>query len=126
MFGLIAVSGEELGILQMTLHLGCIADDYTGAGDLANTLVKSGLKTAQLIGQPHCDENLPEVEALVVALKTRTKSVSSAVEETINVLKWLHKRGATQFFFKYCYPLCRTSRYWLNGTFRQPKIFGSN
>jgi len=86
----------------MTLLLGCIADDYTGAGDLANTLVKSGLKTAQLIGQPYCDLDLPEAEALVVALKTRTRPVSAAVEETLSVLKWLQKRGATQFFFKYC------------------------
>ena len=86
----------------MTLHLGCIADDYTGASDLANTLVKNGLKTVQLIGLPLCNLNLPEVDALVVALKTRTKPVSVAVEETLSVLKWLQKRGATQIFFKYC------------------------
>lgn len=86
----------------MTIHLGCIADDYTGAGDLANTLVKSGLKTVQLIGQPRCDLNLPEVDALVVALKTRTKPAPVAIEETLSVLRWLQKRGANQFFFKYC------------------------
>ena len=95
MFRLIIGSGEELEFLNDTSSWLYYFDDYTGAGDLANALVKSGLKTAQLIGQPYCDLGA-EAEALVVALKTRTRPVSAAVEETLSVLKWLQKRGATQ------------------------------
>jgi uncharacterized protein YgbK (DUF1537 family) len=86
----------------MTLLLGCIADDYTGASDLANTLVKSGLRTAQLIGLPEDDAPLPDVEAVVVALKSRSNPASAAVEESLNALQWLQEQGARQFFFKYC------------------------
>jgi uncharacterized protein YgbK (DUF1537 family) len=86
----------------MPLLLGCIADDYTGASDLANTLVKSGLRTAQLIGLPEDDAPLPDIEAVVVALKSRSNPASAAVEESLNALKWLQEQGARQFFFKYC------------------------
>ncbi|MFX6918933.1 four-carbon acid sugar kinase family protein, partial [Acinetobacter baumannii] len=55
----------------MTLALGCIADDYTGASDLANTLTRAGLRTVQTIGVPADDLALPEVDAVVVSLKSR-------------------------------------------------------
>ena len=62
----------------MTLALGCIADDYTGASDLANTLTKAGLRTVQTIGVPG-DLDLPEVDAVVVALKSRSIEAGKAV-----------------------------------------------
>jgi uncharacterized protein YgbK (DUF1537 family) len=54
------------------LSLGCIADDYTGASDLANTLTRQGLRTVQTIGVPADDLVLPEVDAVVVSLKSRS------------------------------------------------------
>ena len=60
----------------MPLLLGCIADDFTGATDLANTLVKGGMSAVQVIGVP--DGPLPEADAVIIALKTRTaRSVAS-------------------------------------------------
>jgi hypothetical protein len=56
----------------VTLALGCIADDYTGASDLANTLTRCGLRTVQTIGVPSDDLALPEVDAVVVSLKSRS------------------------------------------------------
>ncbi|MGH6928361.1 MAG: four-carbon acid sugar kinase family protein, partial [Dongiaceae bacterium] len=56
----------------MALLLGCIADDLTGATDLANTLVRQGMRTVQVIGVPAAGEPLPEADAIVVALKSRT------------------------------------------------------
>ena len=56
----------------MPITLGCIADDFTGATDLANMLVKGGLKTFQLLGIPNEKDVDPSVEAVVIALKTRT------------------------------------------------------
>ncbi len=86
----------------MTLLLGCIADDFTGATDLANTLVKSGLRTVQLIGLPVDAVPVPDAEAVVIALKSRSIPPSQAVEASVSALYWLQKQGARQFFFKYC------------------------
>ena len=86
----------------MSLLLGCIADDFTGATDLANTLVKSGLRTVQLIDLPTDATPLPDVEAVVIALKSRSIPSSQAVEASVSALRWLQKHGARQFFFKYC------------------------
>ena len=63
----------------MTLALGCIADDYTGASDLANTLTRCGLRTVQTIGVPADDLALPDVDAVVVALKSRSIAAGQAV-----------------------------------------------
>ena len=84
------------------MQLGCIADDFTGATDLAGTLVKSGMSTVQLIGVP--EGNMPPVqaEAGVVALKSRTVPAAEAVAQSITALDWLRDQGCTQFFFKYC------------------------
>ncbi|WP_442953980.1 four-carbon acid sugar kinase family protein, partial [Parvimonas sp. D2] len=51
----------------MALTLGVIADDYTGASDLANALTRNGLATVQTIGVPRDDLPLPPVDAVVVA-----------------------------------------------------------
>ena len=86
----------------MTLKLGCIADDYTGASDLANTLTRAGLRTVQTIGVPADDLKLPEVDAVVVSLKSRSIEASKAVERSLAAEKWMRGRGARHVLFKIC------------------------
>jgi uncharacterized protein YgbK (DUF1537 family) len=81
--------------------LGAIADDFTGATDLANTLVRGGLRCVQTIGVP--DGALDaEADAVVVALKSRTIAAADAVAQSLQVLRWLQSQGAGQIYFKYC------------------------
>ncbi len=80
--------------------LGCIADDFTGATDLASTLVRMGMSAVQVIGVP--DGRLPEADAVVVALKSRTAPVSEAVRDSLAALGALEAAGCRQFFHKYC------------------------
>lgn len=85
--------------------LGCIADDFTGATDLASTLVKGGMRTVQLIDVPPSLKGgapAPEADALVVALKIRTAPVAEAVAQAMAALAWLQKAGCEKFFWKYC------------------------
>jgi len=85
----------------MTLLLGAIADDFTGATDLANTLVRQGMRTVQLIGVP--TQRAPAaVDAVVVALKSRTTPAAEAVAQSLAALAWLDRAGARQILFKYC------------------------
>jgi uncharacterized protein YgbK (DUF1537 family) len=84
----------------MTLLLGCIADDFTGATDLASMLVRHGMATVQVIGVP--SGPLPEADAVVVALKSRTTPVGQAVAESLAAAEALLAAGARQLFFKYC------------------------
>jgi uncharacterized protein YgbK (DUF1537 family) len=86
----------------VTLALGCIADDYTGASDLANTLTRSGLRTVQTIGVPSGDLELPEVDAVVVSLKSRSIEAGLAVSRSRAAEKWLRGRGADHVLFKIC------------------------
>ena len=86
----------------MTLALGCIADDYTGASDLANTLTRAGLRTVQTIGVPADDLALPEVDAVVVSLKSRSIEAGLAVARSRAAEKWLRGRGAGHVLFKIC------------------------
>lgn len=86
----------------MTLSLGCIADDYTGASDLANTLAKEGLRTIQTIGIPTDDMALPEVDAIVVSLKIRSIAALEAVERACAADRWLRERGARHVMYKVC------------------------
>lgn len=86
----------------MTLALGCIADDYTGASDLANTLTRAGLRTVQTIGVPADDLALPEVDAVVVSLKSRSIEASLAVSRSRAAETWLRGRGAGHVLFKIC------------------------
>jgi uncharacterized protein YgbK (DUF1537 family) len=81
--------------------LGAIADDFTGATDLANNLVRSGMRTLQTIGVPSgtLDE---DVDAVVVALKSRTIAAGEAVAQSLAALEWLKRAGCRQFYFKYC------------------------
>jgi uncharacterized protein YgbK (DUF1537 family) len=85
----------------MTTFLGCIADDFTGATDLASMLARSGVNVSLRIGVPLSPpENTAEIE--VIALKTRSISASKAIEESLSALKWLKEAGAKKYFFKYC------------------------
>jgi 3-dehydrotetronate 4-kinase len=86
----------------VTLALGCIADDYTGASDLANTLTRAGLRTVQTIGVPSDDLKLPEVDAVVVSLKSRSIEANLAVTRSRAAEKWLRGRGAGHVLFKIC------------------------
>lgn len=80
--------------------LGCIADDFTGGTDLASMLVKGGMRTVQTIGVP--PRHVADVDAIVVALKTRTVPVMQAVQESLEAVRWLREAGCSQFYFKYC------------------------
>jgi uncharacterized protein YgbK (DUF1537 family) len=86
----------------VTLALGCIADDYTGASDLANTLTRCGLRTVQTIGVPADQLALPDVDAVVVSLKSRSIESSLAVSRSRAADKWLRGRGAGHVLFKIC------------------------
>lgn len=83
-------------------RLGCIADDFTGATDLASTLVRHGMRTVQLIGVPDASDPAPDADAVVVALKSRTAPVAEAVRQSLDALHWLQAAGCRQFFHKYC------------------------
>ncbi|GAB3187819.1 3-oxo-tetronate kinase [Hydrogenophaga aquatica] len=80
--------------------LGVIADDFTGATDVASMLVRAGMRTVQVMGVP--DGPPPEADAVVVALKSRTAPVDEAVDDSLAALRWLQGGGARQFYFKYC------------------------
>jgi uncharacterized protein YgbK (DUF1537 family) len=85
----------------MCVLLGCIADDFTGATDLANNLVRGGMRAVQTIGVPA--EPIPgDVEAVVVALKSRTIPAGEAVAQSLAALEWLKRHGCRQIYFKYC------------------------
>src|SRR5450631_3140107 len=88
--------------LAVRLSLGCIADDYTGASDLANTLTRCGLRTVQTIGVPPDDLALPDVDAVVVSLKSRSIEAGLAVTGSRSAEKWLRGRGADHVLFKIC------------------------
>jgi 3-dehydrotetronate 4-kinase len=79
--------------------LGCIADDFTGATDLALMLSRNGLETVQTIGTP---KEMPDAEAVVIALKSRTIPAKDAVALSLEALRALQTAGAQQIFFKYC------------------------
>ena len=85
----------------MPLLLGCIADDFTGGTDLAGMLVKAGMRTVQMIGVPSGPIDL-DVDAVVIALKSRTNPVEEAVAESRSALQWLQAAGCRQVYFKYC------------------------
>ena len=84
----------------MTLKLGCIADDVTGATDLANNLVRAGMRVVQTIGVPV--QPIDGVDAVVVALKSRTAPVAEAVAQSLAAARWLRAQGAAQLYFKVC------------------------
>lgn len=89
--------------------LGCIADDFTGATDLANNLVRAGMRTVQTIGVPDASLKF-DADAVVVALKSRTIAPADAVAQSLAALAWLREAGCRQFYFKYCSTFDSTDR----------------
>jgi 3-dehydrotetronate 4-kinase len=90
---------------QQRVHpiaIGSIADDYTGATDLANSLAKAGLRTIQTIGVPREGVVPKDAEAIVVALKSRSIPVADAVRQSLEAFRWLAARGAGHILFKIC------------------------
>ncbi|MET3493782.1 3-oxo-tetronate kinase [Variovorax boronicumulans] len=83
------------------IKLGCIADDFTGATDLANNLVRAGMRVVQTIGVPAAPLDA-DVDAVVVALKSRTIAPAEAIAQSLDALRWLQAQGAQQIYFKYC------------------------
>jgi len=82
--------------------LGVIADDFTGATDIAGMLVKNGMRTIQTIGVPPKGAIPDDVDVVVVALKTRSIPAKEAVAQSLDALKALQAAGCGRFFFKYC------------------------
>ena len=94
----------------MPVLLGAVADDFTGATDLCNTLVKGGMRTVQAIGTPPEGLEIPEADAVVVALKSRTCPPEEAVGLSLEALAWLRQAGARLVLFKYCSTFDSTDR----------------
>jgi uncharacterized protein YgbK (DUF1537 family) len=92
---------QTSGARPPKLLLGCIADDFTGATDLANNLVRSGMRAVQTIGVPSGPLDVA-ADAVVVALKSRTVPAADAVQQSLAALRWLQSHGARQIYFKYC------------------------
>lgn len=83
------------------MRLGCIGDDFTGSSDLANTLAKGGMRTVQYTGVPTAPA-AADVDAGVVALKSRSIDSDGAVAQSLKALDWLLEQGCEQIFQKYC------------------------
>ena len=81
--------------------LGCIADDLTGATDLANNLARAGMRVVLTIDTPAHGEDI-DADAIVVALKTRTIPAAEAVAQSLHSCRWLRSRGVRQIYFKIC------------------------
>ncbi len=94
---------------MQNLLLGCIADDFTGATDLANNLVRSGMRVMQMIGVPRSALD-NEADAAVLTLKSRTIPSNEAVAQSLEALRWLQAHGAQQIYFKYCSTFDSTSQ----------------
>jgi uncharacterized protein YgbK (DUF1537 family) len=96
----------------MTIAIGCIADDFTGATDVANNLVRAGMRVVQTIGVPDAavDAGVGDADAVVVALKSRTAPVAEAVAQSLAAARWLRGRGARQLYFKVCSTFDSTPR----------------
>ena len=82
--------------------LGCIADDLTGATDLALMLTREGMRTVQSAGLPPDDLDVNNVDALVIALKSRTIPATDAVKQSLDAADVLKRLGAQRLLFKYC------------------------
>ena len=86
----------------MSLLLGVVADDYTGASDLANALTRNHLSTIQTIDVPDAGLQLPDVDAIVVALKSRSVAPDLAVKKSVAAASWMKSLGAEHILFKIC------------------------
>ncbi|MCH8532625.1 MAG: four-carbon acid sugar kinase family protein [Saccharospirillum sp.] len=87
----------------MAALLGCIADDYTGASDIASQLAEQGVRTVQLFGVPDATTEIDaDTQAIIIGLKTRTEKVDSAISDSLKALAFLNRQGCARFYFKYC------------------------
>jgi uncharacterized protein YgbK (DUF1537 family) len=86
----------------MALVLGAVADDFTGATDLAGMLAGAGMRTVLVLGEPDPAARPPDADAVVVALKSRTIPAPEAVRQSLAAWRWLRQGGARQAYFKYC------------------------
>jgi uncharacterized protein YgbK (DUF1537 family) len=86
----------------MAILLGVIADDFTGATDIASMIAREGMTVAMTIGIAPDSFDAGDAQAVVVALKSRTIPATEAVSQSLRALAWLQQRGAQQIFFKYC------------------------
>ncbi|WP_426575917.1 3-oxo-tetronate kinase [Xenorhabdus stockiae] len=95
----------------MTIKLGVIADDFTGATDIASFMVQNGWRVIQLLGVPDENTSIPyDVDAVVISLKTRSCSVDEAIDKSLKACWWLRNQlGCQQLFFKYCSTFDSTS-----------------
>jgi uncharacterized protein YgbK (DUF1537 family) len=95
---------------------GCVADDLTGATDLATNLVSRGFRTVVLFGAPADGARttpivaLDQVDAIVVALKSRTAPVEEAVSGALAALRVLNAARAERIYVKYCSTFDSTPR----------------
>ena len=92
----------------MRLALGCIADDFTGATDLANNLVRAGMRVVLTMGIPAAQ--VENADAIVVALKSRTINPQRAVDMSLAAARWLQAQGTTRYYFKVCSTFDSTPR----------------
>ena len=82
---------------------GCVADDFTGASDAASFLVKGGMSVQLFNGIPAKGSRVGEgIQAIVIALKSRTQDTEEAVADTLRALGWLKEQGVERFYLKYC------------------------
>jgi len=90
--------------------IGASADDFTGGTDVAVFFRRAGLRTVIIFGEPAQDTTLPDHDAVVVALKTRTIEPADAVAKSLVAANWLTQLGTDQLFFKYCSTFDSTQR----------------
>ena len=89
--------------MKNKFYIGCVADDFTGAGDAASFLMAGGMRTLLSNGIPEDDSFLDDgYDAVVIALKSRTQNTEDAVADTIKGIEWLKKQGVQTLYFKYC------------------------
>lgn len=81
--------------------LGCIADDLTGATDLANNLARAGMRVVLTIDAP-AGHAPPDADTVVVSLKSRSIPAPEAVAQSLESCRWLRRQGARQIYFKIC------------------------
>lgn len=93
----------------MALRIGVIADDFTGATDIAGFLVSAGFRTIQLTSPESPSKGLA-AEALVISLKTRSCPADEAVAQSLHALQIIRRLGAERVFFKYCSTFDSTPR----------------
>ena len=91
--------------MEKKFYIGCVADDFTGAGDVASFFVKAGLVTVLYNGIPDDGHTVAEgTQAVVIALKSRTQDRVQAVADSLRAFGWLLQEGARKLYFKYCVP----------------------